>query len=136
VERSSRHDFREPSSSAIGNGFVDAYRQRDGNPWGGLSGVTNAIWTKARRGVEQEHRGYFANNPIVTDIINNSRVRPARPSAVSAALNGPPSDLSGPLALYQRDSAGPNKQEWNNFDTVILRPRKPILMVASFQRSV
>lgn len=112
--------FQSPGSATIGNGNMDAYRQRDGVPWGGLSGVTNANWDEGGTGSwNKDTAAYFANNPTVTGIISQYQ------SATGKTFNGFGSSLwptqmilSGPLAFIDRTMQGPNKHEWNNFDAV------------------
>ena len=114
--------YQNPTTSAIGNGNLDAYRQRDGNPWGGLSGVTNPNYDEGGSGAWNKNTAaYYANNPIATGIINQYQ------SATGKTFNGfggslwpTQSILSGPLAFIDRTIQGPNKKEWNNFDSINL----------------
>lgn len=110
--------WANPNSSVIGSGGLDAYRQRDGEPWGGLSGVTNANWTEGGAWNKNE-ASYYANNELVSRIISQYE------STTGQAFNGFGSSLwptqtilSGPLAFIDRTLQGPNKREWNNFDVI------------------
>ncbi len=112
--------FQQPNSNAIGNGRMDAYRQRDGSPWGGLSGVTNPNYDEGGTGVwNKNSASYYAGNALVMDIISRYE------SETGNTFNGFGSSLwptqmilSGPLAFIDRTIQGPNKREWNEFDTI------------------
>jgi hypothetical protein len=114
--------FQNPTTAVIGNGNLDAYRQRDGNPWGGLSGVTNPNYDEGGSGSWNKNTAaYYANNAIVSQIISQYQ------SATGKTFNGfggslwpTQSILSGPLAFIDRTMQGPNKKEWNNFDAINL----------------
>jgi outer membrane receptor protein involved in Fe transport len=112
--------FQNPDASTIGNGHVDAYRQRDGRPWGGLSGVTNVNLDEGGTGAWNKNTAaYFANNPIVTQIINNYQTATGQTFSGFGNSQWPSqSILSGPLAFVDKTLYGPNKEEWNNFDTL------------------
>ncbi len=111
--------FQNAGSSAIGNGSIDAYRQRDGVPWGGLSGVTNPNWDEGGAGVWNKNtRAYYANNPAITQIIDDFESATGRTFAgFGGSLWPTQMILGGPLAFIDRTMQGPNKSEWNNFDT-------------------
>lgn len=114
--------FQNPNTNAIGNGNMDAYRQRDGSPWGGLSGVTNPNYDEGGTGVWNKNAAsYYSGNEIVSDIISQYE------SATGNAFNGFGASLwptqmilSGPLAFIDQTIQGPNKREWNEFDTIEL----------------
>ena len=114
--------FQNPNNAVIGNGWVDAYRQRDGSPWGGLSGVTNPNWDEGGTGSWNKNtKEYYAGNALVTDIINRYE------SATGNSFGGFGSSLwptqmilDGPLAFVDQTIQGPNKREWNKWDTMEL----------------
>ncbi len=110
--------YRDPSTNTIGNGSMDAYRQRDGSPWGGLSGVTNPNWDEGGTGPWNKNTAaYFANNSLIADLIADFEQTTGRPfSGFGPALWPAQMILDGPLAFIDRTMAGPNKEEWNNFD--------------------
>lgn len=112
--------FQNPNTGVIGNGHVDAYRQRDGRPWGGLSGVTNVNLDEGGTGAWNKNTAaYFANNPTVTQIINQYQTETGNTFSGFGSSQWPlQSILSGPLAFVDRTLYGPNKEEWNNFDTI------------------
>jgi hypothetical protein len=112
--------FQNPTASTIGNGNMDAYRQRDGVPWGGLSGVTNPNWDEGGAGSWNKNTAaYFANNAIVTQIINDFQKSTGKTfSGFGGSLWPTQMILSGPLAFVDRTLQGPNKSEYNNFDSV------------------
>ncbi|HEU5077658.1 MAG TPA: TonB-dependent receptor plug domain-containing protein [Opitutaceae bacterium] len=112
--------FQNPNASTIGNGHVDAYRQRDGVPWGGLSGVTNVNYDEGGSGSWNKNTAaYFANNSIITQLINQYQTATGKTFSGFGNAQWPTqSILSGPLAFIDRTMAGPNKKEWNNFDTI------------------
>ncbi|HEY0946051.1 MAG TPA: TonB-dependent receptor plug domain-containing protein, partial [Opitutaceae bacterium] len=112
--------YQNPSSGMIGNGALDAYRQRDGSPWGGLSGVTNPNWDEGGTGSWNKNTAaYFANNPLIADLIRDYESSTGRTfSGFGSALWPAQMILDGPLAFVDRTLQGPNKEEWNNFDNV------------------
>lgn len=112
--------FQNPTNAVIGNGNMDAYRQRDGVPWGGLSGVTNANWDEGGSGAwNKDTVAYYANNPRVTQIINNFQQSTGKAfTGFGSSLWPTQMILSGPLAFIDRTMQGPNKHEFNNFDSV------------------
>lgn len=114
--------FQNPTASTIGNGNMDAYRQRDGDPWGGLSGVTNPNYDEGGAGAWNKNTtAYYANNSIVTGIINQFQSATGKTfSGFGGSLWPTQSILSGPLAFIDRTMQGPNKKEWNNFDSINL----------------
>ena len=114
--------YQDPSSAMIGNGALDAYRQRDGSPWGGLSGVTNPNWDEGGTGTWNKNTAaYFANNPVIAQLISNFESTTGRTfSGFGPALWPTQMILGGPLAFVDRTLAGPNKEEWNNFDNIDL----------------
>jgi outer membrane receptor protein involved in Fe transport len=112
--------FQNPDAGTIGNGHVDAYRQRDGVPWGGLSGVTNVNLDEGGTGTWNKNTAaYFANNPIVTEIINQYQTATGNTFSGFGSSQWPSQNiLGGPLAFVDKTLYGPNKKEWNNFDTI------------------
>jgi outer membrane receptor protein involved in Fe transport len=114
--------YQNPASSNIGNGRLDAYRQRDGSPWGGLSGVTNPNWDEGGTGVWNKNTAaYYANNPLIAGLISDYEKATGRTfSGFGSALWPTQMILDGPLAFIDRTISGPNKEEWNNFDTIDL----------------
>lgn len=111
--------FQRAGSSAIGNGNMDAYRQRDGVPWGGLSGVTNPNWDEGGAGPWNKNlASYYAGNPTATQIINDFQRATGRTfNGFGGSLWPTQAILGGPLAFVDMTMQGPNKSEWNNFDT-------------------
>jgi len=102
---------------------MDAYRQRDsyrGGPWGGLSGVTNPNYDEGGSDPWNKNTAaYYANNPIATAIINQYQSATGKTfSGFGGSLWPTQSILSGPLAFIDRTMQGPNKKEWNNFDSI------------------
>ncbi len=119
--------FANPGSSTIGSGGLDAYRQRDGEPWGGLSGITNANWSEGGPWIKDQ-TSYFAGNPIVTKLINQYQASTGQTfSGFGSSLWPTQMILSGPLAFTDRTLQGPNKQEWNNFDSLNLEATQTYL---------
>ncbi len=114
--------YQDPSSGTIGNGRLDAYRQRDGSPWGGLSGVTNPNYDEGGTGAwNRNTAAFFANNPILSRLISDYESSSGKAfSGFGAALWPTQMILSGPLAFIDRTMAGPNKEEWNKFDNIDL----------------
>jgi outer membrane receptor protein involved in Fe transport len=114
--------FQNPTTSAIGNGNLDAYRQRDGDPWGGLSGVTNPNYDEGGAGPWNKNTvAYYASNPTVTQIISEFQSQTGKAfKGFGGSLWPTQSILSGPLAFIDRTMQGPNKKEWNNFDSINL----------------
>jgi hypothetical protein len=112
--------FENPGSGQIGNGNVDAYRQRDGTPWGGLSGVTNANWDEGGSGPWNKNlASYYSGNKIVTDIINQYQTATGKTfSGFGSSLWPTQMILGGPLAFVDQTMQGPNKSEWNYFDAI------------------
>lgn len=112
--------FQNPNSGVIGNGHVDAYRQRDGVPWGGLSGVTNVNLDEGGSGAWNKNTAaYFANNSVVTQIINQYQSATGKTFSGFGNSQWPSQNiLSGPLTFVDKTLYGPNKKEWNNFDTI------------------
>lgn len=110
--------FQNAGAGTIGNGNMDAYRQRDGVPWGGLSGVTNANWDEGGAGPWNKNlASYYAGNPIVTQIINDYQQATGRTfGGFGGSLWPTQSILSGPLTFVDQTMQGPNKSEWNNFE--------------------
>ncbi|HTO03434.1 MAG TPA: TonB-dependent receptor plug domain-containing protein, partial [Opitutus sp.] len=114
--------YQNPSTNAIGNGSLDAYRQRDGSPWGGLSGVTNPNYDEGGTGPwNRNTAAFFAGNSIISDLISDYESTNGRAfSGFGAALWPTQMILDGPLAFVDRTMSGPNKGEWNKFDTIDL----------------
>jgi hypothetical protein len=117
--------FENPGSGAIGNGNMDAYRQRDSyrnGPWGGLSGVTNPNWDEGGNGPwNKDTVAYYGNNPVVSQIISQFQSTTGKTfSGFGGSLWPTQMILSGPLAFTDRTMQGPNKSEWNNFDSINL----------------
>jgi hypothetical protein len=114
--------FQNPNSSAIGNGNMDAYRQRDGVPWGGLSGVTNPNWDEGGSGPWNKNlASYYAGNAIASQIISDFEKATGKTfNGFGGSLWPTQAILGGPLAYIDRTLQGPNKREWNNFDTTEL----------------
>ncbi|HEX9784459.1 MAG TPA: TonB-dependent receptor plug domain-containing protein [Opitutaceae bacterium] len=114
--------YQEPTTGAIGNGSLDAYRQRDGSPWGGLSGVTNPNLDEGGTGPWNRNSAvYYANSPVASRIISDFESTTGMTfSGFGSALWPTQMILDGPLAFDDRTLQGPNKEEWNNFDTVEL----------------
>ena len=114
--------FQNPGSNAIGNGALDAYRQRDGSPWGGLSGVTNPNYDEGGEGAwNKNEASYYAGDALVSDIISRYE------SSTGNTFNGFGSSLwptqmilDGPLAFIDSTMQGPNKREWNEFENIEL----------------
>ena len=111
--------YQDPTSSSYGNGSLDAYRQRDGSPWGGLSGVTNPNWDEG--GTESWNKNtaaYYAGNALIADLISGYETQTGSAfGGFGSALWPAQMILNGPLAFVDRTMAGPNKEEWNDFDT-------------------
>ncbi len=119
--------WANPTSSVIGSGGLDAYRQRDGEPWGGLSGVTNANWTEGGPWIKDQ-ASYYANNPTVSQIISNYQKSTGQTfSGFGSSLWPTQMILSGPLAFTDKTIQGPNKSEWNNFDSIKLEATQSYL---------
>lgn len=114
--------YQDPSTAVIGNGSLDAYRQRDGSPWGGLSGVTNANWDEGGSGSWNKNTAaYYSGNPLVAKLISDYESATGKTFTGFGSAQWPEQlILSGPLAFIDRTMAGPNKKEWNDFDTVEL----------------
>jgi outer membrane receptor protein involved in Fe transport len=112
--------FQNPATGRIGNGPLEAYRQRDGSPWGGLSGVTNPNWDEGGTGTWNKNTAaYYANNPAVTELIADFERRTGRAfNGFGAALWPTQMILGGPLAFIDRTIPGPNKKEWNRFENI------------------
>jgi len=112
--------FQNAGASTIGNGNMDAYRQRDGVPWGGLSGVTNANWDEGGSGSWNKNTAaYFANNAIVSKIISDFQSATGKTfSGFGSSLWPAQMILSGPLTFVDKTLQGPNKSEYNNFDSI------------------
>lgn len=114
--------FQDPTSNVIGNGALDAYRQRDGSPWGGLSGVTNPNLDEGGTGAwNKDTAAYYANNPLIAPLISEYESMTGEPfSGFGSALWPTQMILGGPLAFIDRTIQGPNKEEWNDFDSIDL----------------
>jgi outer membrane receptor protein involved in Fe transport len=114
--------YQDPNSAVIGNGALDAYRQRDGSPWGGLSGVTNPNLDEGGTGTWNKNTAaYFANNPVIAGIISDFESTTGETFRGFGAAQWPTQMiLDGPLAFIDRTIPGPNKEEWNDFETLDL----------------
>lgn len=114
--------YQDPNSGRVGNGTLDAYRQRDGNPWGGLSGLTNPNYDEGGDGPWIKNTAeYYAGNPIVSQLISEYE------SASGESFNGFGAGLwptqmilDGPLSFIDQTIQGPNKSEYNEFDSLEL----------------
>jgi hypothetical protein len=110
--------WANPGSGVIGSGGLDAYRQRDGEPWGGLSGVTNANWSEGGPW-NKNTAAYFSGNAAITALINQYQQATGKTfSGFGPSLWPTQAILSGPLTFTDKTLPGPNKQEWNNFDSI------------------
>ncbi len=105
--------YQDPNSSVVGNGTLDAYRQRDGNPWGGLSGVTGTNSSS-----NKNNKASFANNPEVMALINEFESSTGMEWQGFGALWPTQMILEGPLAFIDQTIQGPNKSEYNDFDSI------------------
>ena len=89
--------WASPDSPTIGSGGLDAYRQRDGEPWGGLSGITNANWTEGGAW-NKDQASYYANNPVVSQLINQYQSATGKTfSGFGSSLWPTQTILDGPL---------------------------------------
>jgi len=112
--------WSDPTKSTIGSNGLDAYRQRDGEPWGGLSGVTNANWTEGGTWIKDQ-ASYYANNPVISNIINQYQKSTGQTfSGFGSSLWPTQMILTGPLAFTNQTIQGPNKSEWSGFESINL----------------
>ncbi|MDQ8188014.1 TonB-dependent receptor plug domain-containing protein [Pelagicoccus sp. SDUM812002] len=107
--------YQDPNSSAVGNGQLDAYRQRDGSPWGGMSGVAARNWS-----TDKDQVSYYANNPAISSLINQYESETGQSFEGFGSLWPTQGILSGPLAMIDQSIQGPNKSEYNDFDSLEL----------------
>ncbi|MBK1877812.1 TonB-dependent receptor [Pelagicoccus mobilis] len=114
--------FADPGANVVGNGTLDAYRQRDGDPWGGLSGVTNPNWNEGGWEVwNKDTKAYYSGNAEVTRIINQFESSTGQDFVgFGSGLWPTQMILDGPLAFIDRTIQGPNKSEYNEFDSLEL----------------
>lgn len=107
--------FQDPNSSVVGNGTLDAYRQRDGSPWGGLSGLGGRNWAS-----DKDQVSYYANNPDVSSLISSYESATGQSFEGFGSLWPTQMILDGPLAFIDQTIQGPNKSEYNEFDSLEL----------------
>lgn len=112
--------YQNPANATFGNGGLDAYRQRDGSPWGGLSGVTNPNWDEGGEGAWNKNTAaYYSGNPLISGLISEYESTTGRTFNGFGSAQWPTQMiLGGPLAYIDRTMAGPNKKEWNDFDSI------------------
>ncbi len=107
--------FQDPNSGVVGNGELDAYRQRDGNPWGGLSGLAGRNWSS-----DKDQVSYHANNPVISQLISEYQSSTGQSFEGFGSLWPTQGILGGPLAMIDQTIQGPNKSEYNDFDSLEL----------------
>lgn len=114
--------FQDPNSSAVGNGTLDAYRQRDGNPWGGLSGLTNPNWDEGGDGPWYKNTAdFYAGNDVIMQLISEYESSTGNTfSGFGTGLWPTQMILDGPLAFVDQPIQGPNKSEYNDFNSLEL----------------
>lgn len=114
--------YQDPESGAIGNGSLDAYRQRDGSPWGGLSGLSNPNWDEGGSGSwDKNTAAYYSGNAIASALISEYESTTGEAfSGFGSGLWPTQMILSGPLAFIDQTIQGPNKREYNDFDSLEL----------------
>ncbi|MDQ8198741.1 TonB-dependent receptor plug domain-containing protein [Pelagicoccus enzymogenes] len=107
--------FQDPNSSVVGNGQLDAYRQRDGSPWGGLSGLGGRNWAN-----DKDQVSYYSGNSYVSSLISNFESSTGQSFTGFGSLWPTQMILDGPLAMIDQSIQGPNKSEYNDFDSLEL----------------
>ena len=112
--------FSDPTSREVGVAGFDAHRQRGGanDGWNAWAGVNNP--TDGWRGTDHyiNQKSYYANNPKVLQLINDYETQTGRPFSGFGGVNWTWSTFNqGPFTLLNDSLAGPNKEEWNNFES-------------------
>ena len=115
--------FSDPANGASGAGGFNAIRQRGGdinwwNAWGGITNPT-AVWGGNH---PLNQKSYYANNPTVMAIINEYEAATGQAFSGFGSTNWTWSTINeGPFSLLNDSLAGPNKFEFNNFETANLQ---------------
>ncbi len=118
--------FGDPRSGAIGiSGGPDAMVLRgwsnvNGGGWGSYVGLTNPNWELGNSNHEKNKKEYYANNPILMDVINNYESQTGGTFRGFGQGMWPTQMIvDGPIAELVREQnlVGPNKSEFNNFET-------------------
>lgn len=111
--------FSNPRGGASGAGGFNAIRQRGGdsngwNAWGGIANPTS-VWGSSH---PLNQKSYYANNPVVMEIINDYEATTGNTFDGFGSTNWTWSTLNGgPFALVHESLPGPNKFEFNNFES-------------------
>jgi outer membrane receptor protein involved in Fe transport len=112
--------YSDPGSNATGgNGVPDAIRQRGGNPWGGWVGVAPRNWGMYGANPLAQ-KATFAGNPALLAIINDFEARSGRTFSGFGGWKDQQILNSSVFDYYERSLAGPNNNQFNEFDSTAL----------------
>ncbi|EDY80795.1 hypothetical protein VDG1235_412 [Verrucomicrobiia bacterium DG1235] len=118
--------FSDPTSGSIGmSGGPDAMALRGwsnvyGGGWGSYVGLTNPNWELGNHGHEKNQPAYYANDPLLSGIISDYESQTGETfHGFGAGLWPTQMIIDGPIAELVREQnlVGPNKSEFNNFET-------------------
>ncbi len=118
--------FDDPASGAVGiSGGPDAMALRgwsnvNGGGWGSYVGLTNPNWELWNDRHEKNTAAYYANNPRLAGIINGYESQTGQNFRGFGQGMWPTQMIvDGPIAEYVKDQnlVGPNKSEFNNFES-------------------
>jgi hypothetical protein len=120
--------YSDPNGSATGmlNGsnpqamLVRGYSNVNGGGWGSWAGLVNPNWNTNNSSHEKYSASYYADNPIVSEIISNYEAQTGNTfTGFGSGIWPTQMIVEGPLAEYMKEHnlIGPNKSEFNNFET-------------------
>ncbi|MBN2068036.1 MAG: TonB-dependent receptor [Opitutales bacterium] len=118
--------FSDPNGSSTGVPgdpqamLVRGYSNVNGGGWGSWVGLINPNWEVNNPNHEKYSAAYYANNPVVSEIISNYEAQTGKTfSGFGAGLWPTQMIVDGPIAelMKEQNLIGPNKSEFNNFET-------------------
>ncbi|MDQ8205681.1 TonB-dependent receptor plug domain-containing protein [Pelagicoccus sp. SDUM812003] len=121
--------FSDPTSDSVGIGSgADAMVLRgwsnvNGGGWGSYVGLTNPNWELGNGNHEKNSKDYYSGNSVLMGIIDDYESQTGRNfSGFGQGLWPTQMIVDGPIAELVREQnlVGPNKSEFNNFETVNL----------------
>jgi hypothetical protein len=118
--------FSDPTSGAVGLPgnpeamLVRGWSNVNGGGWGSWVGLLNPNWEINNPRHEKNSASYYAGNPVVSGIISDYEKQTGRAfRGFGQGLWPTQMIVDGPLAelMKEQNLIGPNKREFNNFET-------------------
>ena len=118
--------FGDPTSSSVGIAggpqamMLRGWSNVNGGGWGSYVGLTNPNWELWNSNHVKNNKAYYANNPVLAGVIENYESQTGRTfNGFGQGLWPTQMIVDGPIAELAREQnfVGPNKSEFNNFET-------------------